>query len=171
VASQVKAKQERIVEALRLGLDGERAVGFVRENGYAMTTRGMNRHLGALGGSEQVLRLIGEGFSNDQVLQRCLPEDEELQAKVIPPNQPALFEEEEPEPTTVPLRKPRSIAFEHTKLTLNMPNDLYAAIKMAAYAEGKTRTQLVVDILTHTLSRLPGPLSASDMPVRRAQNE
>jgi len=159
VTRQTKAKQERIIEAFRQGLDGEVAVRFVRESGFAMTALGLARLAGKLGGRDNVLRLIEDGYSNDQVLQRCLPEDEHLQAEAIPPNQPPLFVEETP-PVPALSAVPRSIAFEHTKLTLRVPNDLYAAIKLAAHAEGKSRTDLVVDILTRSLSSMPGPFPA-----------
>ena len=39
------AKQERIIEAVRQDLEGDAAVEFVRQNGFAMSSAGVARHL------------------------------------------------------------------------------------------------------------------------------
>lgn len=173
VSAQSHAKQERIIEALRRNLEGDGAVAFIRESGYAMTKRGLARHLGILGGRESVLQWIELGYSNEQILQKCRPDDAELQARDVPPSQPALFtesEEEAPPSNTIPLERKRRNDFEHTKLTLNLPNELYIALKLAACGENKTRTELVVEILSHALSRMPGLLEEEQVQERMAQN-
>lgn len=45
--------------------------------------------------------------------------------------------------------------FESTKITLNLPNDLLEAIRIAARVEKTTRAQLIIDILTSAMSRMP----------------
>ena len=49
MVTQAQKKHERIVEAVRLGLDGEAAVDFVRQSGFALTTTGIARHLRKMG--------------------------------------------------------------------------------------------------------------------------
>lgn len=173
MSAQSHAKQERVIEALRRELEGEAAVVFIRESGFAMTKRGLARHLGMLGGRETVLQWLQLGYSNEQVLQKCRPEDAALQARHIPPTQPALFEAAAETPTSntiIPLDRQQKGDFEHTKLTLNLPNELYIALKLAAYGENKTRTELVIEILSHALSRMPGLLEEEQVQERLAQS-
>ncbi|MCC6488948.1 MAG: ribbon-helix-helix protein, CopG family [Candidatus Hydrogenedentes bacterium] len=42
-------------------------------------------------------------------------------------------------------------------MSIKVPADLYEAIRLAAKAEGKSQNELIVDVLTSALSRIPGP--------------
>ncbi|MCC6696152.1 MAG: hypothetical protein IT365_11035, partial [Candidatus Hydrogenedentes bacterium] len=71
---QTQAKQERIIEAVRHGLEGVGAVEFIQKNGFAMTTAGIAKNLRAMGGRGRVQELINEGKTNIEIMQLCFPE-------------------------------------------------------------------------------------------------
>lgn len=151
---QTRAKQEQVIEAVRHGLDGEEAAGFVRQKGFAMTASGVARHIGTLGGREVLLGKLDAGMTPLEILAERYPKDAEAHA--LPEerhSQQDLFEETES--PAAPLPFPKQDLFETTKLSLRIPTDLYEAIRIAAKVEGKTQAQLIVDILTSWLSRMP----------------
>jgi len=152
MVTQAQKKLERVVEAVRLGLEGEAAVDFVRQSGYAVTTTGIARHLRKMGGRGQIVALINEGKSNWEILQTFHPEERYEHLTVLPPSQGELFGEAPRVPGNL---VPFQDLFESTKITLNLPNDLLEAIRLAARAEKTTQTQLIVDILTSAMSRVP----------------
>jgi hypothetical protein len=150
---QARQKQERIIEAVRLGLEGDAAVEFLCGSGYAMTSPAIARNLRQLGGRKALEDLIAQGMSNAEVLQLAYPEDAQHTIPHQPPTQRELFQPD-PDPADdagddhMPL-------YETTKLTIRIPRDLYEAIRVAAKAENKPQNQLIIDILTAALSRLP----------------
>lgn len=152
MSKQLAAKRERVIEAVRHGLEGEAAVEFIHQCGYAMTVAGIARHLRCMGGRGRVQELINAGKSNQEILDIYFPGEETLPP--LPPDQPELFEE-----AFVidhgPLTFPGAPEFETTKLTIKLPTELYEAVRIAARAEGKTQNQLIVDILGATLGQLP----------------
>jgi hypothetical protein len=152
MVTQAQKKHERIVEAVRLGLEGETAVDFVRQSGFAVTTTGIARHLRKMGGRGQIVALINEGRSNWEILQAAYPEERYEHLTVLPPSQGELFNESPKVPHNL---LPFQDLFESTKITLNLPNDLLEAIRMAAKAEKTTQSQLIIDILTSAMSRVP----------------
>lgn len=152
MVTQAQIKLERIVEAVRLGLDGDSAVDFVHQSGFAVTTTGIARHLRKMGGRGYIVALINEGRSNWEILQAAYPEDRYEHLTVLPPSQGDLFTESPKVPHNL---LPFKDLFESTKITLNLPNDLLEAIKIAARVEKTTRAQLIIDILTSAMSRIP----------------
>ncbi len=154
---QTRAKCERIIEAVRHGLEGDSAVEFIRQSGYAMTTAGVARHLRAMGGRGRVQALIREDKTNFDILQTCFPNDDLEILRRQPPSQGELFEEPGVHSTLthtsmdVPL-------YETAKMSIRLPADLYEAIRLASRAEGKSQNQLIVEILTAALSRMPQPM-------------
>ncbi len=159
-----RQKQERVVEAVRRNLHGEAALEFIRQSGFALSGPGFARHLRTLGGIGHLMELIAAGHSNVAILALCgvAGEDGIEQA---PPNQSELFSMQD-FPTVERGVFPPSGGFETTKLSLRIPTDLYEAIGLAARGEGTTRAQLIIDILTHALSRMPSweKLEAGDEP-------
>lgn len=151
MSKQVREKQERVVEAVRHGLEGEAAVDFIRQSGFAMTSAGIARHLRSMGGRGRVQELISEGKTNLEILESCFPGEmlEELEAE--PPMQGELFAQGSP-PSVPSLRLLPDVR----KIAIKVPEDLYQAIRIAAKAEGKSQNDLLVDILSSALSRLPG---------------
>ena len=75
MSGQQRAKQERIIEAVRHGLEGDAAVDFVHQSGFAMTRAGVARHLGSMGGIVKVQEAIAEGKSNLDILHDAFPDD------------------------------------------------------------------------------------------------
>lgn len=149
-------KQERIVEAVRLGLEGDAAVEFVCGSGYAMTTSAIARHLRIMGGRRNVEELIREGKSNAEVLQAVFPNDDAALMLHQPPTQRELFAPTPGSASSDDLGEDEDLPlYETTKLTLRLPRDLFEAIRIAAKAEHKPQNQLIVDILTAALSRMP----------------
>ena len=76
MASQTRAKQERIIEAVRQHLEGDAAVEFVRQSGYAMSIAGVARHLRLMGGRHRVEELIAAGNANVEILAETFPDDD-----------------------------------------------------------------------------------------------
>ena len=157
-AMQTRAKQERIIEAVRQGLEGDASVEFVCRSGYAVNTSAIARHLRAMGGRGHILELIRQGKSNPEILRICLPDAPEEEAPPAPPRQEELFVQspdagEAATPGDQPL-------YETTKVTIRLPSDLFEAIRLAARAEGKSQNQIIIEVLTSALSRMPSPESA-----------
>ena len=158
---QTRAKQERIIETVRQGLEGDAAVEFLHASGYGATPVAIARHLRALGGRGHIQRLLAEGLGNEDILDMCLASESAAPRPTTPPRQADLFPDQHPVfsmssgdagvDDEMPL-------YETAKMTLHLPSDLYGAIRMAARAEHKTRNDLVVEILTSALSRMPEPL-------------
>lgn len=154
MAGHTHAKQERVVEAARHGLRGPEAVEFLHQSGYAMTEAGLERHLKKLGGYGRVRELIESGLSNMDVLATALPDADLRDVPVEPPTQPELFEAPEHHESDE-IIDPDAPVFETAKMAIKVPADLYEAIRLAARAEGKSRNDLIVEILTAALSRMP----------------
>lgn len=156
---QIRAKQERVLEAVRCGLEGDDAIEFIRESGYSIDSAGIARILKRLGGRGRVLELMAEGRSNIEILEMCFPaEDWSALRAAMPPSQPDLFAPEPAGGGQIESFGPiTSEEFETTKLTLRVPSDLYEAIRLAARAEGKSRSDLIIEILTAALSHMPVP--------------
>ena len=153
--SQTRAKQERIIQAMRQHLQGDDAVEFVRQNGYAMSTVGVARHLRLMGGRHRVEELIAAGGSNADILAECFPDGDPSALPSPPPTQCELFEEAIPEHGREPSQATDAPLYETTKLTLRIPTDLYTALQIASKAEGKARGALIIEILTSALSQMP----------------
>lgn len=158
MTKQLREKQERIIEAVRSGLEGPAAVEFVRQSGYAMNQQGIARNLKKMGGRKRVEDLIAAGHSNIEVLQLCIPD---VEADELPkpdePSQGDLFGAAPGPVRSTHLDPDHSPLYEMTRITLKVPADLYEAIRLAARAEEKSQNQLIVDILTSALSRMPEP--------------
>ncbi|MBI5092943.1 MAG: hypothetical protein HZB26_10945 [Candidatus Hydrogenedentes bacterium] len=155
MTAQLRAKQERVIEAVRRGLDGEGAIGFIRESGYATTAAGIARHLRSMGGRGKVLEFIEQGLSNAQVLLRCFPDADLSALPKEPPSQGELFGFDRSTVRLVDLDTADSPVYDTTKISVRLPNDLCEAIRLAAKAEGTTQSQLITEILTTALSRSP----------------
>ncbi len=154
---QTHAKQERIIEAVRQGLEGDAAVEFVCRGGFAMNTSAIARHLRHMGGRGRIQHYLKRGLSNAEILQACHPEAVPPEKPPAPPQQAELFHIPPPVPDADPEATGDAPLYETAKLTLRLPSDLYEAIRLAARAENKTQSQLVTDILTSVLSRMPEP--------------
>lgn len=150
MTKQVREKQERVVEAVRHGLEGEAAVDFIRQSGFAMTTAGIARHLRSMGGRGRVQELINEGKTNLEILETYFPGEEWEHLEAEPPTQGDLFAADAP-PNIPSLRLLPDVR----KIALKIPEDLYQAVRIASKAEGKSQNDLIVDILTSALSRMP----------------
>jgi hypothetical protein len=151
-----RQKQERVIEAVRRGLEGEAAVAFVRQSGFLVTPLGLVRHLRSLGGRARILEHIHEGRSNVEILEMQFPAERLMRIQPARQEQAELFGAVDlsHEPVSLPNLPPGD--FDTTRLTLRVPNDLYHALGIAARVEGVNRNQLIVDILTSALSRTPG---------------
>lgn len=155
MANLNRAKQERVIEAVRHGLEGDAAVAFVHDSGFKMNTAGIARHLKAMGGRGRVQELIHAGHSNHEILALCFPGDEDIDAMPVPAPSQTDFFEDAPASAVVPFGRLVPSQFETTKLTLVLPTDLHEALKAASRAENKSRNDLIVEILTSALARLP----------------
>ena len=155
MVTQAQLKQERVIEAVRLGLEGEDAVDFIRQSGFAVTTAGIARHLRKLGGRGHIVEQIKAGYDNWHILQACYPEETMDHIAVLPPSQGELFNENPPAPKVPELLLHHQDLFESTKITLKIPNDLLEALRIAARAEKTTQSQLIIDILTSAMSQMP----------------
>jgi predicted HicB family RNase H-like nuclease len=154
MVKQTRSKQERVVEAVRRGLEGEDSVAFVCQSGYAMSIAGIARHLRALGGRGRVQELINAGKSNIEILELCFPGDDLEGLEAEPPSQGDFFHEEDalPEPPSSLLEMDM---FGSRRISLKVPEDVYEALRLAARAERKSQNDLVVEILTRALSQMP----------------
>jgi len=150
------AKQERIIEAVRQDLEGDAAVEFVRQNGFAMSSAGIARHLHKMGGKGNIVELISQGKTNAEILELCFPDEDMSELHVVPPSQADLFAAHEAQPPAAP--SPDAL-FETRKMSIKVPADLYEAIRFASKAEHMSQNDLIVEILTSALSRLPRPES------------
>ncbi len=155
-SQQTRAKRERVVEAVRRGLEGDAAVEFIHQHGYAMSQSGIARHLRAMGGRGKVQEMIDSGYSNLEILRSCFPQDDFSELEQVPPKQEELFETEVVSPPSAPFPDGDKPLYETTKLTIRVPADLYEALRAAAKAEDKSQNQLVIEILTYALSHMPG---------------
>jgi len=151
----VREKQERVIEAVRRGLEGDAAADFIRQSGYAMTVAGIARHLRSMGGRGTVQEMIDSGKTNIEIMEVCFPDADLRELRKEPPSQPELFASE-------PLSRASGTAefhaaplYETRKMSIKAPADLYEAIRLAAKAEGVSQNQLIVDILTAALARTP----------------
>jgi predicted HicB family RNase H-like nuclease len=149
------AKQERIIEAVRQELEGDAAVEFVRQNGFAMSSAGIARHLHKMGGRGNIVELVAGGKSNAEILDACFPDEEMDELHAAPPSQADLFTA--PEAAPPPGVPSTDALFETRKMSLKVPADLYEAIRFAAKAEHMSQNDLIVEILTSALSRMPRP--------------
>jgi len=154
VIHQIRAKQERIIEAVRQGLEGLAAVEFIQQSGYAMTSAGIAKHLRSMGGRGHILDLIQAGKTNFEILQGCFPEDDLSHMKPVPPSQEELFGQEGGSSIHRLMPHPENL-YEMRKMAIKVPADLYEAIRLASKAEGKSQNDLIVDVLTSALSRVP----------------
>lgn len=152
---QIRAKQERVIEAVRQGLEGLAAVEFIQQNGYAMTSAGIVKHLRSMGGRGHVLDLIQAGKTNFEILQGCFPEDDLSHMKPVPPSQEELFGQHGGGHSIHRLMPHQENLYEMRKMAIKVPADLYEAIRLASKAEGKSQNDLIVDVLTSALSRVP----------------
>ena len=154
---QTQAKQERVIEAVRHGLEGLAAVEFIQNSGFSMTSAGIARNLRSMGGRGRVQELIKEGKTNLEIMQLCFPDADLAHLRPEPPSQQELFGEGHAtrRSTVVPFRD--DPLYETRKMSIKVPADLYEAIRLAAKAEGKSQNELIVDVLTTALSRIPGP--------------
>jgi len=150
---QVRAKQERVIEAVRHGFEGDAAVEFIHQNGFAMTTAGIARHLRHMGGRGRIQELIDAGKTNIEILEFCFPGEDLSGVQSEPPSQAELFEREET--GRVASSVPLPVSFDTRKVSVRLPADLYEAVRFAAKAERKSQNDVIVDILTAALSRLP----------------
>ncbi|MBI4557679.1 MAG: hypothetical protein HY706_08855 [Candidatus Hydrogenedentes bacterium] len=157
--TQTHAKQERIVEAVRHGLEGVGAVEFLRQSGYAMTISGLARHLRAMGGRGRVQELVNIGKSNVEILETCFPETDFSQLE-REPEQAELFVDALSHQESHPFPGSDTPLYDTVKLSFRAPADLYEALRLAARAEGKTQNQLITEILTSALSRMPVSVKA-----------
>ncbi len=150
------AKQELVIEAVRQGFEGDDSVEFIQKGGFAMTVSGIARHLRSMGGRGKVKELIDAGHTNVEIMEYCFPEADLAAIKGEHLRQPDLFHGDSSTFEHAPAED--SPLYSTTKLTMRIPSDLYEAIRAASHAEGKTQTQLVVDLLTSALSRMPDPI-------------
>lgn len=158
MTKQLHAKLERVIEAVRHGLEGEAAAEFVRQSGYAMSVPGLARHLRTLGGRGNVQDLINAGKANVEILKTCVPGVDEADFPLEAPSQGELFARELALRETAATEYSDTPLYETAKLSVRVPADLYEAIRLAAKAEGKSQSQLIVEILTAALSQMPRPL-------------
>ena len=120
-----------------------------------MTSAGIARHLRVMGGRGALVELIEGGKSNGEVLAACLHEDPHDALHLESASQGELFAEGDAPVPAAPLPFPREDLFDTTKITLRIPTDLYTALRLAARGEGTTQAQLIIDLLTSALSRMP----------------
>lgn len=152
MARQSHLKQERIIEAVRQGLEGDATLEFLHQSGYAMTAAGVARHLKKLGGRGRVEQLVQEGHTNVEILEACLPDEDLSEVRRLLPEAGDLFGA-----SAHVVRVEDSPVYATAKLTIQIPADLYEALRAAAHAERKSQNRLITELLTRSLSRLPSP--------------
>ena len=156
MATKTLTKHERVIESIRLGRFDEEAVDFVHTSGFAITQRGLERCVQAMGGLGRVQRLIHEGKTNIEILEICFPASNVAELRAHIPTMPE-YPSSGPSPIE-PLVRPDDIPlYDTAKVTIHLPADVYEAVRMAAHAEGKTQQQLIVEMLIYALSQLPRP--------------
>ncbi len=155
MARKSMAKQERVIEAVRQGLEGGAAVEFIQHSGFAVATSGVARHLRAMGGRGKVQELIDRGLTNLEVLDKCYPSEVLSGVHSHVHAQGNLFPKEE---TPKRARAIDAALFPTTKMSITVPSDLYEAIRAAAVAEKKSQNQIIVELLTSALSRVSAPV-------------
>lgn len=148
---QTEAKRERVVESVRRGFEGDAAVEFVRQSGFALSVAGLARHLRALGGRERVLKLVDRGFSNEEIMEGSMsqrdPRSQQFAARKL----------NKIDAISRPAHERRisdDALFPTKRLSINVPTELYEAIRLAARTEGKTQSQLISELLIAALSRM-----------------
>lgn len=151
---QTREKQERVIEAVRQGLEGPEAIDFIHQSGYAMTPSGIARHLRSMGGRKEVSEKIQQGHSNWDILEAVFPDDT-IERPDSGPSQAELFGDSDPTPA--PVQHTADAMFETVRMTIRVPEDLHEAIKIAAKAENTRQNDLIVKLLTQALSRMPHP--------------
>lgn len=149
---QSHLKQERIVEAVRLGFEGDDSVQFMHQSGYAMTAGGIARHLKKLGGRGRIDSMIQEGRSNVEILETCLPDEDTSEVRRLLPDDGDLFGA-----TAHIFGSEGAPLYATTKLSLQIPSELHEALRAAAQAERKSQNRLIIELLTQALSRMPTP--------------
>ncbi len=164
MTSQTRAKQERVIEAVRQGLEGDAAVEFVQKSGFAMSNSGIARHLRLMGGRQRIQDFIDEGASNYDILTTLFPGEAPENIPTPPPLQCELFETPSPPPGAFGVISGDIPLYETTKLTITIPTELFEAIRIASKIERKSRTDLIVEILTAALSQVPNPPETEDEP-------
>jgi predicted HicB family RNase H-like nuclease len=152
---QTKAKRERVVEAVRRGLEGEAAVEFIHQSGYAITVAAIARHLRSMGGRGRVQELIDEGKSNIEIMRICFAEEDLDNLRPLIPMQEELFVDMTSQQDEDQLELLHTPVYETAKISARLPAELYDAIRIAAKAERKTQNQLIVELLTTALSSKP----------------
>lgn len=162
MSRQTIQKQERVIEAVRQGLVGMAAVEFIHQSGFAITVHGIARHLKSLGGREKIESLIRSGMSNSEILKQCVPEADAMGVPAIAPTQPELFVDITHENPADPFEEPNHHLYDTVKISVRLPADVYEAVRLAARATQKTQNELIVEILTRSLSRMPEQLHHLD---------
>ena len=147
---QSHLKQERIVEAVRQGLEGDATLEFMHQSGYAMTAAGIARHLKKLGGRGRIESMVQEGHSNVEVLDACLPDEDLSEVRKLLPEEGDLFGA-----SAAAVRVENSPVYATAKLTIQIPAELYEALRAAAQAERKSQNRLITELLTKSLSNMP----------------
>lgn len=155
MAKQVKAKQERVIEAVRRGLEGTTAVEFIHQSGYALTAAGIARHLRKMGGRGRIQELINDGKTNLEILKICFPKEDPVNLEFLAARQEELFVDLSSHQAESQLDFPDVPVYDTARVSLRLPADLYEAIRLAARAEGKSQNQLIIELLTKALSSLP----------------
>lgn len=148
-------KQERVIEAVRRGLEGDDAVAFIRNSGYALSPVGVARHLKSLGGRARVEELIAQGKNNIDIIGLLNPEADTTDLPQPEPSQQELFVDLTQGDHGPPMDDLDRAGFESTKMTLRLPTDVYEALRIAARVENRTQNELIVDILTSALNQMP----------------
>jgi hypothetical protein len=107
-----------------------------------------------MGGRGRLAALIEEGRSNREIMALLFPDTD---ADMLPrevPSQGELFKEESMETHALDFA-PTDEMFDTTRITARIPSDVYEAFRIAARVEGKSQSQLLSEILSYHLSRLP----------------
>jgi predicted HicB family RNase H-like nuclease len=152
---QAPHKQERVIETVRLGLEGAAAVDFIHQSGFAISIPGIARYLKTLGGRTHVKELVDRGMSNIEILKACLPANELEGIPQAQPSQTELFVDMTRERNVETDEELSHHLYDTVKISLRLPADVYEAIRLASRAEQKTQNDLIVGILTRALSHMP----------------
>lgn len=153
---RAEAKRDRVVEAMRRGFEGDAAVEFVQQSGFAVSVAGLARHLRTLGGRDRVLKLVQQGLSNEEIMERSISQNETRRRKAVPRK---LGEAKTSSNRSEERRIVDDALFPTKRLSLNVPTELYEAIRLAARTEGKTQSQLISELLISGLSRMSPDVS------------